>query len=71
MTEPVVSYPLRVVLDRIENDLREMRNDVAALKTGSAVAVAAAATSTARRALWVAAASPVVSAVVAYLAYRR
>ena len=59
VTEPVVSYPLRVVLDRIEGDLRTMREDVSSLKTGSALA-------TARRALWVAAVSPVLSAALAF-----
>ena len=59
MSEPVVSYPLRVVLDRIEAEQRQIRDDVGELKTGSALA-------TARRALWVAAVSPVLSAALAF-----
>jgi pyruvate-formate lyase-activating enzyme len=71
VTEPVVSYPLREVLDSMKADIKATRDDVAELKTGSALRVAEDARTAAQRAVWATVASPVVAGVVAWLISRR
>ena len=70
MSEPVVSYPLREILAEMKADIKATRDDVAQLKTGSALRVAEDARLAARRALWSAIASPVVAGLVVWWASR-
>jgi hypothetical protein len=71
MSEPTVSYPLRDVLDRIEARIAQIDDHVRNLETGSAVNSAATAAALARRAVLIAAGSPIVAVLLTWWLTRK